>query len=62
MQCDGCRKFSRQGTGWYWLSKQTPSPFGGSAEVAGTFCTAKCVADYFIVLVATESASKSSNT
>lgn len=63
-QCDTCRSFAPQpSAGWFFLGRQSEpsimSVLGGSggAEIMGTFCSLRCVAEYaYVKAVAGESA------
>jgi hypothetical protein len=62
-QCDTCRKFSADPSGWLFLLRNTPVSFlsaisGESQAVLGTFCSAKCAADFAYVLAAAGSTEK----
>jgi hypothetical protein len=65
-QCDTCRRFAA-GSCEGWLILVTVQPVassvmsmitgaGGGTEVTGTFCSARCVAEFAYVLAATGSA------
>ena len=63
LQCDTCRKFALPpADGWFVLAQNQPadmSPLAmfsspGGSELAGTFCSITCVAQYAYVRAVTE--------
>ena len=62
LQCDTCRKFALPpADGWFVLAQNQPlqmspllGPVGGGSELAGTFCSIACVAQYAYVRAVTE--------
>jgi hypothetical protein len=64
VQCDTCRVFAAgNGEGWLFLATLRPAASslmsmiggGGGAEIVGTFCSPRCLAEHAYVMAATGS-------